>query len=293
MKLTTIIMTVVITLLLGCDITKCADSNDSLKVNFDLTRLRKFYDDKDMDPNTKMQQLVIYLKNEVNNPSQPRMGVGGGPIDTVYIQNVITTVMAQTVPNKTLLEALNKEADEKIKDRIMIALVFAGDKTFVPRVRSFLKRDEDNMLREGAALALRDVNEKELEPHLIALQYDTYSRVGFQGVGNAGGYRKIYPVRKAAYEALSRIGAKPKGWILEVPLAVNTKIEAAASILDDENPEQCVAILQMLGRYPAPEARKIINKFLKDSVGKPYLAPAVKEAEKILRKIENEEKSDK
>jgi hypothetical protein len=293
MKLNTIIITVVITLLLGCDITRCADSNDSSHGNFNLTRLRKFYDDKDMDPNTKMRQLVTYLKNEVNHPSQPGMGVAGGPIDTVYIQNVITVVMAQTVPRKTLLEALNKEVDEKIKDRIMIALVFAGDKTFVPRVQSFLKRDEENVLREGSARALIDVNKKELEPQLIALQYDTYSRVGIEDVGNTGGYRKVYPIRKAAYEALSRLGTKPKGWILEVPLAVHTEIEAAASILDDENPEQCVAIVQMLGRYPAPQARKIVNKFLQDSVGKPHLAPAIKEAEKTLRKIENKEKSDK
>ncbi|MCH8120533.1 MAG: hypothetical protein IIC00_12485 [Planctomycetes bacterium] len=285
MKSNIFIMMLVITLLFACDLSIFAESTDSSRDNFDLTRLRKFYDDKDMDSGTKMRQLVTYLKKEVSHPSQPRMGVGGGPIDTVYIQNVIIMVMAQTVPQETLLKALNKETDKKIKDMIMLALVSAGDQTFFNDVRPFLQSAYHNLFRLGAVRALRDVSKKELKPQLIALQYDTYSRVVFRD----GAYRKVYPIRKAAYEALSRIGAKPKGWLLELPLAVNTEIEAVASILDDENPEQCVTILQMLGDYPGPQARTIVNRFLKDSVGKPHLVPAVKEAEKTLRKIENKE----
>ncbi len=293
MKSNIIIMMLVITLLFACDVSIFADSTDSSQNNFDLTRLRKFYDDKDMDPNTKMRQLVTYLKKEVSHPSQPRMGVGGGPIDTVYIQNVIITVMAQTVPQETLLKALNKETDKKIKDRIMIASVFSGDTTFIPSVQSFLKRAYHNLFRLGAVRAIRNVTNKDLEALLIALRHDTYSRVVIRDVGSTGGYQKVYPVRQAAYDALSRLGARPKGWVLKVPLAVNTEIEAVASILDDENPEQCVTILQMLGDYPGPQARIIVNRFLKDSVGKPHLVPAVKEAEKTLRKIENKEQSDK
>lgn len=255
MKYSTLIAGLVVTLLFASGTSIFSADTNSSRKRFDLTKLRKFSDDKNMDDNVKMQEMLTYLKEEVTHPSWPGRGFGGGPIDTVYVQRVIIGVMGQTVSRETLLEALNKETDAKIRDRLKIALVSAGDKTFLYDIQSFLQNTGDNLLRLASAWALRGIADKDLgdlEPLLISLHNDTYSRVVFRDVGNDAGSYKVYPIRQAAYEALTRLGARPKGWILEVKLKVDTQIEAIRSILDDENPQQCVTILRMLRDYPGP-----------------------------------------
>lgn len=255
-----------------------AGGTNSYETGFDLTKLRVFYDDKDMDNDAKIQQMVEYLRAEISHPSKPRMGVGGGPIDTIYIQNVIITVMAQTVPQEALLKTFNQESDKKIRDRIMLALLYTGHETFVNDVRVMLQSQDNNLFRLAGVRALRNARKKDLVPLLLDMRKDTYSRIVFRD----GAYHKVYPIRQAAHHMLANLGADAEDWTLEVPLRVETEAEALVSILDDENAEQCLTALRVLKEDSGAAAKGIIKRFVQKNATKSRLAPAVKEAQRIL-----------
>jgi hypothetical protein len=254
------------------------DDAISPAVGFDLTRLRKFYDDRNQDSDAAIRELATYLQEELASPSPPRMGVGGGPIDTVYVQDVIITVMAQTIPKESLLQALHEQSDDRIKDRMRVALVAAGDQTFVNWVEALLSEAKDNLTRLIAVRALRNAPRKGAEPALAAMRDNTYSRIVFRH----GAYYKVYPIRRSAHEALTQLGVVAKDWQLEVPLHAQTGAEALSAVLDDENAEQSVAVLQVLESASRGDATRVARNFLEARAANPQLAAAVKEAERIL-----------
>jgi hypothetical protein len=206
------------------------------------------------------------------------MGIGGGPIDTVYVQSVIIAVMGQTVPKQSLLQALNHERDDTIKVRIMFALVAAGDRTFLNEVQSLLRSSNDNLTRLAATHAFRNAFKEDIEAILPTMRDDTYSCIVFRD----GRYFKVYPIRQAAYEALSQARVPAKGWELEVPLTAEAEVAALATVLDDGNIGQSVAVLQAIRKSSPAEAARIAKTFVEANAKKPHLALAIREAEKIL-----------
>ncbi len=250
---------------------------------FDLTKLRKFYDAKGENPETSIAELIFYLREEVAHPSQPRMGVGGGPIDTVYVQDVMITVMAQAVPQQTLLRAYSQEKDNTIKTRLMLALATAGDRTFLTDVQDLLETSDDNLIRLAATRALRNAPKERLEAVLPTVRDDTYSRIVFRD----GRYVKVYPIRQSAHEALAQANVTPKGWTFEVPLTAETEAAALATVLDDENIGQSVAVLQAVRNSSPAEAVRIAQTFVEANARKPRMAPAIRQAQEILNTLKD------
>jgi hypothetical protein len=255
-----------------------SEETNSHEGRFDLTKLREFYDTNGMDGDAKVHQLVAYLRQELARPSQPAMGIGGGPIDTVYIQEVIIDVMVQTVPPASLLKAFNGESDKKIKDRIMFALLGAGDQTFVKDVLSLLRDPSDSLSRLAAVRALEKTKNQDVVPLLERMRYDRYSRAAFRN----GVYHKVYPVRQAARRVIVGSGAKADDWALELPLPAASETQALGSILEDEDPEQCVTVLRTLEKRSGGDVKRIIENFAAQNAAKSHLAQAVQEARRIL-----------
>lgn len=251
---------------------------------FDLTQLRPIQEGKTTDTTAAMQKLVGFLRDELTTPSTPGLGMGGGPISSDYIQTVIMAVMARAMPNDTILQAYRGEKDPRLKDLIELALVAQGDAGRLKDVAAKLDKNPGNAYRLIAVSCIRDLRTPAVRPILEKMRGDSLSRIVYRDVRpqDVSGVLKTYPIRMAAAEGLKRQGVDVSNWSLGVPLDAKTPSDALAEIFKDENPEQCIAVLQTLEGLETPQALEAIRTFKDASANKPALAAAHAEAARIL-----------
>lgn len=245
---------------------------------FDLTKLRAVSEGKLRSTQEGMNQLLSYLREEIAHPSSPRLGIGGGPIDTIYVQSVIVGVMAGAVPPPMLLDAIQEKANGDLRTHLLLALVLAGDQTFVDEACALFENSENDLVRVLVARAARNFPKEKAVALLAGAQHDMYSRIADRD----GEYVKIYPVRQAAHESLLQLKVPAPDWTLVVPLAAETRAAALASILEDGNSRQSASVLQAIGYISPAEARLIAQAFLEKHEGDPGFALPVAEAKKVL-----------
>lgn len=247
---------------------------------FDLTKLQVCYTTNAMSGDAKMALLIEYLRGELGIPSSPRMGPGGGPIDTLYVQDVILSVMAQTVPQESMLKVYTHEPDRMITSRIMLALAAAGHSGVSNELYSSLQNQKDPLFLLAGARGLAKARDKDAAKSLLeGMRLNTYSRVAVR----TGHYYKVYPIREAAHQAIAKLGFKAGDWERDVPLDASTENEALGTLFQDEDPGQCANVLQILGKRHEDEARAIVERFVVQKANDPRLAKVVEEGRQILR----------
>lgn len=164
---------------------------------------------------------LALLKQEMQNPCTASVGVGGGPMDTGYVQNVImgsfiysrasnVPAAERTAVREWAKAALSSETDKGLRDRLTLVIAHTGDKSVVPQVIEILRSHPEGHMRTEAAMALYDTKDASSIPALRqALAADTYARVrtgGSPGSRPSPNEAVYSPVRNAAAIALQLLG---------------------------------------------------------------------------------------
>jgi len=175
--------------------------------HFDMTKLRKFYDDKTMTSQQRLEGLLGCLKEEMSNPSFPAdFGPGGGPLDSASIQTVMLGIMGQTVAAEDIAKARARATSVALWERLTVALGIAGDKTVTKRLVRILARHHQGFMRRLAAEALAELKQESAKTVLRQALKDPYSRIRITDIGPPPHTSKVYPVREAAARALRALG---------------------------------------------------------------------------------------
>jgi hypothetical protein len=171
-----------------------------------------------LSPGDRVQTFMSMLTKEMQTPSTPIMGMGGGPIDSGYVQEVImgcVCTWAQKDDERASIRAVLKTyvasaSDPALQDRLAVMLGYTADRSVVPTLTRILRTDPEGFMRHSAALALGRLLDPASVPALKeALATDTYARVrsgGCVGPRYKGADAVYAPVRLAASVALRRMG---------------------------------------------------------------------------------------
>ena len=123
---------------------------------FDLTRLRPVMEDTKTPAGKRLSQGIAFLRQELTNPSPERWGVGGGPIDTGYIQQSMTGAIA--FPGADAPSALRKlrdvETNAAMKDRLTVALAMTGFQDTIPSLIRIARKEPVGAIRYQAVIAV-------------------------------------------------------------------------------------------------------------------------------------------
>jgi hypothetical protein len=124
---------------------------------FDLRQLSSVQDGKPAFANERIKQGVQFLQQELANPSDPSWGVGGGPIDTGYVQSAIlgTLKFPGAQAPSSLREQWKEATDPRLKDLLAIPLAALGAEEALPTVIRLARNDKDGSIRLTAIIALR------------------------------------------------------------------------------------------------------------------------------------------
>ena len=255
-------------------------AQNSVEKRFDLRKLREFYDDREMPSQQRLDGLLGYLKEEIGNPSPPGLGIGGGPIDSGYVQGVIVQVMGQTIPAEDLVAARTQETNPAFQERLTVALGIAGDKSMIPDLILILGHHPEGFLRQKAAMALADFKESSLKPAFNDAIEDRYSRVRISGIGG-GGISKIYPVREAAARGLRLLGDEVSPDLYIDARRTSDATEAISWLLEDKDPGVCLSAVTMLGEY-GEGGIPYLQEFAEANRSDPTVKAAVRAARDII-----------
>lgn len=134
-----------------------------------LTKLRHITEcDPPLNVSERVKKCIDLLKTEITNPSDPIIGIGGGPIDTTMIRYII----AGSVCTFAQRGKMQLEIRDEIKKNILIAdpkdlvihkyflfmLAATGDGNVKDELMSIIKSDVDNCMRINAVCSLRDID---------------------------------------------------------------------------------------------------------------------------------------
>ncbi|MCJ7736731.1 MAG: HEAT repeat domain-containing protein, partial [Anaerolineae bacterium] len=103
------------------------------------------------------------------------------------------------------ISALREAADGasgEVREHILVALVYAGDREAVPHTRELVTQASSPAVRMDAARALGQAGDLEAIPQLAAALQDSYV---VTGEDDLGAYT-MYPVREQAAAALRALG---------------------------------------------------------------------------------------
>jgi hypothetical protein len=244
---------------------------------FDLTRLREFRD-KRMSSAQRLEGLLKLLREQMHNPCLPALSGGTGPIDTWYAQGAIIRALGARVAPEDLRAAREREIDQPMRDRLTVAMGIAGDPAVVPELIRVLSHDPQGFLREGAALALRNLRVAAAKDALHAALDDRYSVVRSDDVW---GIHKEYPVRNVAGEALRVLGEKV-GYDSYADLRrAKDHAQALSWLLEDRVPLVCLSTVQVLGQQGA-HGLPYLKKFVDETAGDDTLKEAIQAAKAII-----------
>ncbi|MCW3097014.1 MAG: hypothetical protein JWL77_2632 [Chthonomonadaceae bacterium] len=123
---------------------------------FDLRQLSSIQDGMPASAKERIEQGVRFLQQELASPSDPSWGMGGGPIDTGYIQSVIlSTLKFPGAQAPSILRQQWKGAtDPRLKDLLAISLAELGAEDVIPTVIRLARDDKDGSIRMTAMIAL-------------------------------------------------------------------------------------------------------------------------------------------
>lgn len=161
----------------------------------------------DLTSTQRTEVLVSWLVEERQHPSRVTQGLGGGDIDSGYIQAQIVKALAE-VGDLLMIDGLTESlsgppetADPTVVDALILAVGLMGDRSKIPGITDILATHREGFFRTLAAEALGSLGATEVKPTLEKALADSFAVMG--GAGDIGGPRKlVYPVREAAEVAL-------------------------------------------------------------------------------------------
>lgn len=123
---------------------------------FDLAQLAPLHDSSGGTPAERIAKGIAFLQQELANPSPPRWGVGGGPIDSGYVLQAIIGSIA--FPGAEDPAALRRYRDQAISVRIKrlltISLAETGAQDTIPDLLRLVRSEPEGGVRYEAVLAL-------------------------------------------------------------------------------------------------------------------------------------------
>jgi hypothetical protein len=147
--------------------------------------------------------LLSWLVTERNSPTPLGFGLGGGPIDSLYIQKQIWVGLG-TQGDPILMDRLISSpnlVDEDIRNGLRLALGLMGDKRQIPALKQLLVHDPNPRYRSMAADDLSDMD----APDITALLEDAENDPYFVMIGRQDTGTPFYPVREAARGSLRKL----------------------------------------------------------------------------------------
>lgn len=176
----------------------------------------------------KTDILIVWLTEERRQPTPTSKGLGGGDVNSSYIQAQIVKALAE-VGNPLTLRAIDSDekADANIRDGARMALCLMGDSTQIPKVIAILENGREPYFRATAAAALGGLRATEAIPALKRALSDDYA-VTSGRIGSAPA--TAYPVRRDAETALRVLGCQDpelNKYVQELKARFQQRLEAA------------------------------------------------------------------
>ena len=238
------------------------------------------------------------LEQEMMFPSAPAFGIGGGPMDTGYLQEVIMGSVctfghkeAEREEIRSIVAAKLQStpaSDQAMRDRLTIILGYTGDVSAAPQLISILEHHPDGFMRSSTALALREMHcNEECVPALKrVMESDTYARVRLSGcLVRYDSATMVYsPVRDMVAWTLRRMGLSvPKG--VEI-VEAKYGVQRVEPLLYDRGNPQCIrASIEVLGLIGTVEAKAALQAFVDTEAGVTGMEALVEEAEAALDEL--------
>jgi hypothetical protein len=153
----------------------------------------------------RLEWLVRWLAEERRQPSKTTTGIGGGPIDSGYIQQQLIRAMGGGGDLRALkwLSISTEVKDPTIKLAFKLALGLQGDEAQLHVLANTLTESEDPNHRLLAAFGLGIIQAQDALPLLKQALNDPY-KVTAYGIGEHTGNTE-YPVRITAEGAIRQI----------------------------------------------------------------------------------------
>jgi len=177
----------------------------------------------DLTSAQKTGLLLSWLIEERRHPTPTGTGLGGGDINSGYIQAQIIKSITEVGNPLTLTAVISDpNTDPNIIDAAHLALGLMGDTTQIPKLIDILDNHSEPDYRVTAAETLGSLGAIDAIPALERALHDEYTVIG--GGGGLGGPREpatVYPLRDAAEVAI-RVLNMPDEYITS---HVKTKME--------------------------------------------------------------------
>lgn len=178
-----------------------------------MTRLTDFQrlDQATLSKPEQTDVLVWWLAQERANPSLPTTGLGGGRIDSGYIQAQIIIALSHQGDPKVMTTLVESDAisDQGVRDGVICALGMMGDASRIPRLLEILETHKEGDFRAMAARALGDLAAAEAAEALNRARTDGFAVQAGSDVGPRRLWVK-YPVRQAAVGALRMLNSEER-----------------------------------------------------------------------------------
>jgi hypothetical protein len=165
----------------------------------------------------RTEVLVNWLVEERRTPSPTRTGLGGGPIDTDYIQEQLILSMGLYGDPLAIQWLFRNSSHPELRDDLSVALGIMGDASQVGNLRRILFASQNPYLRRLSTRAMQHLGAVEAIPDLELASEDPFV---FPLANFRTGADETYPVREAARGVLM---ALQRADVLEAAVAQRTK----------------------------------------------------------------------
>ncbi len=157
----------------------------------------------DITSSQKTDILVAWLIEERRQPTTSYAGLGGGEVNSGYIQAQIIKSIAEAGNPLSLLAVISDPKSDPVTiDAACLALGRMGDITQIPAMINILENHKEPYFRVIAAESLGSLGAKDSIPALERALHDEYSVTGAGQIGGTHEPSTVYPLRVAAEIAL-------------------------------------------------------------------------------------------
>ena len=249
-------------------------------------------------PVDRVDRCLKLLQEEMASPSSPEFGMGGGPIDSGYLQEVImgdVCTFAQKQPEREEIRQVvakrlesTPKSDKAMRERLTIMLGICGDKSVVTQLIDIMEHHKEGYMRFEAAWSLQNMGDCEgvIPAFKRVVERDTYARIRFSDS------KRIYdskamvysPVRDVAASALTRLGQDvPKD--IEV-IDAKYAVQRLEPLLYYPGDPVTSAVIETLGMIGGKEAKTALQRFIEKGASISEKESLVKEAREALAKTQ-------
>lgn len=205
-----------------------------------LSELSPLLQNKKLISVNKTGILIAWLGEERMQPTPTSRGLGGGDINSSYIQLQIVKALAEVGDPLALRKvASDINYDPAISDGSSIALGLMGDTSQITRLINILENNEEPYFRVGAAEALGSLGAVSAISVLQKSLQDGYSVVG--NIHTPPGLCTVFPVRDAARVAINVLSSQSK----DLKAAILAKQQRFKQRLDKSRQAECAVVSEL------------------------------------------------